>query len=139
VSHNYHLGVKRALGRGGLGGSGSDYPHWWGAKNYQIQKRSLLFDYGAEGDMKPDFQDSRKSQFIKAMQAADEQQEAPVQPKPEAQVESERAAAATVLNSVFLREMQARFGKVERQVTAEDVTVEALKDAMLNARARQAA
>ncbi len=101
------------------------------AQNYQIQKRSLslLFDYGAEGDMKPDFQDSRKSQFIKAMQAAAEQQEAPVQPKTEAELESGRSAAAVALNAVFLREMQARFGKVERTVTAEDVTVEALKDA----------
>ncbi len=87
--------------------------------------------------MKPDFQDSRKSQLVKAMQTAGEQQVKPVQPKTEAQIETERSAAAVALNSVFLRELKSRYGKVERQVTAEDVAAEALKGAILNARARQ--
>ena len=89
--------------------------------------------------MKPDFQDSRKSQLVKAMQTAGEQQVKPVQPKTAAQLEAERSAAAVALNAVFLRELKSRYGKVERTVTAVDVTTEALKDAMVNARARQTA
>jgi hypothetical protein len=83
------------------------------------------------------FQDSRKAQLIKDLQAAAEQQETPVQPKTEAELEAGRSAAAVALNAVFMRELKARFVKVERQVTAEDVAAEALADAMVNARARQ--
>ena len=87
--------------------------------------------------MTQNFSEGRKSQLIKDLQAAAEQQETPAQPKSEAQIESDRSAAAVALNAVFMRELKARFGKVERTVTAVDVTAEALADAMANARARQ--
>jgi hypothetical protein len=83
--------------------------------------------------MTQDFQDSRKSQLVKAMQSAGEQQIKPAKPKSEAQIEVERSAAALALNSVFLRELKFRYGKVERKVTAEDVAVVALADAVKNA------
>jgi hypothetical protein len=80
-----------------------------------------------------DFQDSRKSQLVKALQSAGEQQVKPTKPKTEAQLESERSAAAVALNAVFLRELKSRYGKVERKVTAEDVAVVALADAVKRA------
>ncbi|HXM49479.1 MAG TPA: hypothetical protein VN956_16675 [Pyrinomonadaceae bacterium] len=89
--------------------------------------------------MTQNFKEGRRAQIVNALRDAAEQQATPVQPKSEAQIESERSAAAVALNAVFLRELKARFGKVERTVTAVDVTTEALKDAMVNARARQTA
>jgi hypothetical protein len=86
-----------------------------------------------------DFSEGRKSQIVAALAAAAAEQFPPVQPKSEAELETERSAAAVALNAVFLQEMKARYGKVERTVTAVDVTTEALKDAMVNARARQTA
>ena len=86
-----------------------------------------------------DFSEGRKAQVVNALRDAAEKQFPPVQPKSEAELETERSAAAVALNAVFLQEMKARYGKVERTVTAVDVTTEALKDAMVNARARQTA
>jgi len=84
-----------------------------------------------------DFSEGRKAQIVNALRDAADKQATPVQPKSAAELETGRSAAAVALNAVFLKEMKARHGKVERTVTAVDLTTEALKDAMANARARQ--
>jgi hypothetical protein len=80
-----------------------------------------------------DFSESRKTQLVQALQSAGAEQVKPTKPKTETQLEADRSAAAVALNSVFLREMKARFGNVERNVTAEDVAAIALADAVKNA------
>jgi hypothetical protein len=75
------------------------------------------------------FSESRKAQLVQALQSVDAEQVKPIKPKSEAQRESDRSAAATVLNSAYLRERESRFGEAALRVTATDVLAEALKDA----------
>jgi len=52
--------------------------------------------------MTQNFKEGRRAQIVNALRDAAEQQATPVQPKSEAQIESERSAAAVALNAVFL-------------------------------------
>jgi hypothetical protein len=85
------------------------------------------------------FQEGRRAQIVNALRDAGAEQVKPTKPKTEAELEADRSAAALALNSVFLRELKSRYGKVERKVTAEDVAVVALADAVKRARSRQTA
>jgi hypothetical protein len=64
-----------------------------------------------------------------ALESVDEQQDTPVKPKSEAQLEADRSAAAIALNAVFLRERESRYGKTVRRVTNADALAIALEDA----------
>jgi hypothetical protein len=72
------------------------------------------------------FQESRRAQIVKALESVDEQQDTPVKPKSEAQLEADRSAAAIALNAVFLRERESRYGKTVRRVTNADALAIAL-------------
>jgi hypothetical protein len=85
------------------------------------------------------FSEGRKAQIVNSLREAQAKQSPPVKPKSEAELESDRSAAAVALNSVFLKEMKSRYGNVERKITTADVAAVALSDAVKSARARQAA
>jgi hypothetical protein len=68
------------------------------------------------------------TQIVNALSNVDAEQVKPTKPKSDAQLEADRSAAATVLNAVYLREREARYGKTALRVTATDVLAEALKD-----------
>lgn len=75
------------------------------------------------------FKESRKAQLVQALQSVDAQQDTPIKPKSEAQLEAARSVAAIALNAAFLKERESRFGKAVRRVIGADVLAEALKDA----------
>jgi hypothetical protein len=72
------------------------------------------------------FQESRKAQIVNALREAGTEQ---IKPKSKAQLEADRSAAAIALNAAYLREREARLGKVAPRVTAVEALAEALKDA----------
>jgi hypothetical protein len=68
------------------------------------------------------------AQIVNALSNVDAEQVKPIKPKSEAQLAADRSAAAIVLNSVYLREREARYGKAAPRVIAADVLAEALKE-----------
>jgi len=98
---------------------------------------SIRIDSLTVGMTSQNFSEGRKAQIVNALREAGAKPVKPIKPKTEAELEADRSAAAIALNSAFLREREARYGKSVPRVTALDQAVGALSSALERSSATQ--